>query len=519
MKGIRPSALAGAWYDADPAKLRVAVDDHLSKGAPLNEVAKERPVAIIAPHAGHLWSGDAAGCVYRLLQGDAGRTIERVILLGPSHYQGFQGASVPAVAGYQTPLGTVSVDGDVVEFLLTQPHFRTVADAHRQEHCLEIQLPFLQRVLRPSFRIVPILISRLKPSEWREFADALVPHIDANTLVVVSSDFTHYGSRFGYLPFRDDPDGNLRRLDKGALEPILDLDAQSLAAYKEKTDISVCGYRPIGVLIELLQNQALQKTWGGRPEGRVLEYYRSADLLGDFDGSVSYAAIAFFRPGTVLDVPLYPERLENVVPWGSTRKAKKPGGDGEATLRLTKAEEQFLLATARQALVTRLVDQKEPSAPQTFPPDVSAAKLRTTCGVFVTLTHGGRLRGCIGDIVGRSPMIDGVVGNAINAGLRDPRFPPVAASDLDAIHIEISILTPLEQVSGPEAIEVGRHGVLLEREGRRAVFLPQVAPEQGWDRDTMLGHLAAKAGLPRDGWKRKTTFQVFEALVFGEERK
>ena len=153
----------------------------------------------------------------------------------------------------------------------------------------------------------------------------------------------------------------------------------------------------------------------------------------------------------------------------------------------------------------------------TFPADVSAEKLSRPCGAFVTLTRDGRLRGCIGSIVGTSPLYAEVRANAGNAAFRDPRFPPLEREELDGTEIEISVLTPLVRVAGPEEIEVGRHGVVLEREGRRAVFLPQVAPEQGWDRETMLGHLAVKAGLARDAWRAKTTFDVFEALVFSEE--
>ena len=135
-------------------------------------------------------------------------------------------------------------------------------------------------------------------------------------------------------------------------------------------------------------------------------------------------------------------------------------------------------------------------------------------GAFVTLTLDGSLRGCIGTIEGTCPLIEAVLRNARAAACEDPRFAPVGPDEVDALELEISALTPLQPVAGPEDIDVGRHGVVLEYGPRRAVFLPQVATEQGWDRITMLGHLSLKAGLAPNAWQDGARFQVFEAEVF-----
>ena len=135
-------------------------------------------------------------------------------------------------------------------------------------------------------------------------------------------------------------------------------------------------------------------------------------------------------------------------------------------------------------------------------------------GVFVTLHWAGRLRGCIGEIEGRRPLVDAVAENGRNAAVRDPRFPPVSSGELETIEIEVSALTPIEAVAGPSEIVMGGHGVVLVKGPRRAVVLPQVAPEQGWDLDTTLTHLALKAGLGPDQWRQDTEFLVFEAEVF-----
>jgi len=531
MSKTRPSVLAGMWYSSDPGTLAAAVDDHVARGEPLGALARNVPVAAIAPHAGHQWSGDAAGHVYRLISGPEGESITRVILIGPSHHVGFRGASVATYTAYETPLGCVPVDTVAVRALLASPLFQSIDRAHGQEHCLEIQVPFLQRALRHPFRIVPLLISSLPRAEWETIAAALVPLVDDHTLVLISSDFTHFGRNYGYYPFRDNLDLNLRRLDKGALEPILRLDYAGLADYVDATDISVCGYQPIGILLAMLRDPDLTARWGGRvPQGRVLDYYRSGDRSGDLDGSVSYAAVAFFRAGDLAAGAPYPASLASVHAWegpnpaggegrpaGGQRGASRADAAATSVPEFTAAERRFLLDLARRT-VEETVRQGRPPNPGPFPPGVSVAKLQSRCGVFVTLTEQEQLRGCIGSIVGTAPLIDGVMENAVNAATRDPRFPPVSPVELAGLSIEISVLTPLRRVAGPAEIEVGRHGVVLERAGRRAVFLPQVATEQHWDRDTLLDHLALKAGLRAGDWRKPdAVLQVFEALVFSED--
>lgn len=187
-------------------------------------------------------------------------------------------------------------------------------------------------------------------------------------------------------------------------------------------------------------------------------------------------------------------------------------GDGP----LTRAEKQLLRALAWAAVRAAVADDPLPD-PDAFAAEAGTAlgpRLEALRGAFVTLTRSGTLRGCIGVIEGRLPLVAAVVENGRAAALNDPRFPPVGPAELPGLELEISALSPLRPVAGPDEIEVGRHGVLLSADGRRAVFLPQVAPEQGWDRDTMLTHLALKAGLAPDAWRREARFEVFTAEVF-----
>jgi len=183
---------------------------------------------------------------------------------------------------------------------------------------------------------------------------------------------------------------------------------------------------------------------------------------------------------------------------------------------LTAAERSFLRDVARLA-VAAAVNQQEPPDPLVQARRTGlklGPRLTAKRGAFVTLSLRGRLRGCIGYIEGHLPLVDAVVRNGRAAALEDPRFAPVSAAELPRLDLEISALTPLRAVARPQDIVIGRHGILLAKNGRKAVFLPQVAIEQGWDLETTLGHLALKAGLSPGDWHEDAQFQVFEAEVF-----
>jgi AmmeMemoRadiSam system protein A len=137
---------------------------------------------------------------------------------------------------------------------------------------------------------------------------------------------------------------------------------------------------------------------------------------------------------------------------------------------------------------------------------------------FVTLKKNSQLRGCIGDVFPQRPLFKSVILNAINAAFNDPRFPPVTAAECNDIKIEISALTVPAPIASWKEIRIGVDGVVLNKDGRSALFLPQVAPEQGWGLAEMLANLSLKAGLPADAWKEGASFLVFQADVFGEEK-
>ncbi len=178
---------------------------------------------------------------------------------------------------------------------------------------------------------------------------------------------------------------------------------------------------------------------------------------------------------------------------------------------LSDQQKRQLMRVARQALRAAVGSGPVPDL-ATDDPDLMELR-----GAFVTLKQQGQLRGCIGYVQPRVPLIQAVADNAQSAALHDPRFPPVTAAELDSIDIEISALTPLEPVSQVEKIEIGRHGLMISCGANRGLLLPQVPVEWGWDRDEFLAHTCLKAGLPPDAWQRDDAELLwFEAEVFGE---
>jgi MEMO1 family protein len=489
---VREPVYAGSWYEGDSTALARSIEGHLQgrnrPDVPVPEGSAEaeewaqagrRPAAVIVPHAGHVYSGDCAGETFRLLRGCA---YSRVVLLGPSHQLAFSGAALPEEDAFRTPLGTIGLDSDAIHRLASEPGFQILPRAHAREHSLEIELPFLQKVMPQGFTLIPIVVGRLDSKSLVSIAQAVQNLWDEHTVVVVSSDFTHYGPNYDYVPFRNAAAENLRRLDMEAIKRIEAVDGAEFEAYRDSTGATICGAEPIRVLLQAARGRHLAP--------RLIEYYRSGDMMGDFSNSVSYAGIAFFPP--------------------------RPDSESEAPMsELSAAEQDDLLRLARQT-ITALVSDKTIPQPSLadLPP---SSRLREEHGVFVTLTSpGGRLRGCIGSIIGEQPLLYGVVQNAIASASRDPRFPPVEASEVPRLQIEISVLTPPAAISGPDRIVIGRDGVILEKGGRRAVFLPQVAPEQGWDVSEMLRNLCMKAGLGPQEWRSGAKLYTFRAQVFEE---
>lgn len=179
---------------------------------------------------------------------------------------------------------------------------------------------------------------------------------------------------------------------------------------------------------------------------------------------------------------------------------------------LGREEQDRLLKLARESLEARVHRHRAPAPP-------AGGLLDSHRGAFVTLHRQGELRGCLGRIDVDQPLAETVAHLAAVVSDSDPRFTPVDAKELPAIDVEISVLTPEREPASLEEIEVGRHGLIVERGSRRGLLLPQVATEHGWDRETFLSHTCLKAGLPPDAWRHGARVLIFEAQVFGERSR
>ncbi len=466
---IRGPAVAGLFYPRHERDLKQTVDRLL---ADVKSGPNTKPIpnlrALVCPHAGYEFSGPTAAIGYKQLQG---RDFSTVILMGPSHYAAFAEAYVSTVDAWQTPLGLIPVSPKAVALAKNEPFTAgTQYEVHRPawwrqspkelppfgqdtpetwEHSIEVQLPFLQRTL-PDAAIVPVIFGQVDP---KKAAERLMPFLDDQTLVIVSTDLSHYH-----------PYAEAKAIDKWCIKAVCDLQVEDM------TGDDACGRGPLQTLVEI----AKQKGW----KARLLDYRNSGDTSGDRSGVVGYAAIAFFDP----------------------RETKASTSPKDVAPCYTNSERRYMLRLARKSIIAAATDGRSPDEDAKVP-----EKLLERRACFVTLTHKGALRGCIGSIFPEEALYQAVIRRARSAAIEDPRFPPVRGDELKQIEIEISVLTvprPLKFASPQDLLAKLRphiDGVVLRVGRSQATFLPQVW-ESLSDKREFLGELSEKAGLAASAW-------------------
>ncbi len=478
--GVREPVMAGRYYPGDMRKLSDALKVYFKGAEP---PAGERPVAIISPHAGYVYSGQISADAFNQA---AGYEYDLVVLLGTNHtLSGFSGISIFPKGGYRTPLGTAEIDEKTARKLFTEDKGITFnASLHQSEHSIEVQVPFVQWLF-PKAKIVPAIVATSDMGVCSRFGNALAKALKGRrALIVASSDFSHYP---GYE--------DAVRADHTTLDAILTMDPARVKSTLQDQigqnvyNLSTCACGEGAILSAMVAAKAL-----GADCGRLISYANSGDvLIGDRSRVVGYGAVSFSADS-------------NCIP----KTADRPAPSEMTNVEVSPEQKKVLVRFARETIRQILVAGTIPLA-RGFDPVLQRHR-----GVFVTLKKNGNLRGCMGHMAEDLPLCQAVGTMAIQAAFNDPRFPEVTLNELPDIKIEISVLTPFHPVNQPEDIVVGRDGVLLRKSGRSAVFLPQVALEQGWDRDQMLNHLCKKAGLPTDSWKNGAHLFTFQAVVFGE---
>ena len=488
------------WFPANSKDLKAAVGKYLTDAGTV--AVEGKPIAIIAPHAGYNYAGPTMGYAYKAL---AGQKYDRVVILAPSHVVGFAGGHIGDWDYYSTPMGSSELDRIACRKLLVSGIVSTQPRADDKEYSIQNQLPFLETVL-PDARIVPIIVGGPQTDDnIRKLGDALRSVATPDTLYVVSSDFTHYGERYHYEPYKGAADlkAAVRKGDEAAVDLIAADDLTGFRALMKKRDApTICGSEAIAVLLRVLE---------GRKDirGRLVHYAASGERSGDWSNSVSYAAVVLSRVEGGAEAPM---DVTTVVERG-------PGKDEPEKVpeKLSDEDMKTLLVIAREQL-ERIVRDKKTIDPRDYRWDIGR-KLLAQGATFVTLKNGDNLRGCMGDTMPSKPIYMSVAQNTVNAIRRDKRFAknPVTAAELPKIEIEVTVLSPFKAVPSYTDIVVGRHGVYMEKDDANAIFLPQVAAEQKWDRDTMLKELCLKAGLKGDAYKEPgCRLWVFEGQSFNE---
>ncbi|MBN1868043.1 AmmeMemoRadiSam system protein A [Candidatus Sumerlaeota bacterium] len=491
---VHESPIAGTWYPGRPETLRTMLQAFFDAVPdPLPDIDERNAIAAIAPHAGYRYSGPTAAYAVAALARRPSPP-DRIVILGPSH-RVFPGISVGEFSAYATPLGRAPLDTKTIERLRRCKLARNVPEADTLEHSVDIEVPLLQYAFGERLPpLVPVVVGSLGESDYAILAKALAEVVTPRTAILVSSDFTHYGRPHGYVPFPndDETESSLRDLLQRSAAAISTCRRQEFAKYLDETGDTICGQVPIQVLLEMLPNDA---------RATVLHSDLSGAQTGGFSNSVSYLSMAFSSEAG------WPEP-----PAASSEAVEQTGAtDNDAPTTLTSQERSALLSLARRTVEAAVRGESLPD----IDASLKTPALAEERAAFVTLTEGGELRGCIGSILPHEPLAESVRSNAVNAALRDPRFPRVRPDELPEIHIEISALTVPREVASYDRIQLGRDGIILSKGFARAVFLPQVAPEQGWDIDETLTHLSMKAGLSPTAWKdAKTRFEVFQAEVF-----
>ncbi|MFA5362568.1 MAG: AmmeMemoRadiSam system protein B [Candidatus Omnitrophota bacterium] len=461
---IKEPNVAGSFYPSDPQELSLMIDGFLSAADP--QPMPGQIFALISPHAGYPYSGTTAAFGYKLIRQ---RHYKTVVVIGTSHYFGFRGISVYPAGSFRTPLGDIEIDRDFAaaltknsDMLFFEPR------AFDEEHSVEVHLPFLQKTLS-GFKIVPVVMGDCDLQTCKEFARRLAEIIGsrADVLIVDSTDMYH-----GYV-FTE-----ARIVDRSTLDCLERMDENELYDGLRAGTLQLCG--GFSVVSTLIAAKQL-----GHRTLKVLQCTTSAEVTGkkiNGEWCVGYASCAI----------------------------DQQGGEGEM---FDKTQKKRLLEIARDSIETYLKTGKKPKVNESDP------ALSREMGAFVTLHEKGRLRGCIGNLIGGQPLYLTVRDMAVEAATGDPRFPQVRLPELTDIEIEISALSPLELTDSADKIQMGVHGVLIKKGYRSGVYLPQVATETGWSKEEFLSSLCAqKAGLSADAWKDKgTELYIFTASVFSEK--
>jgi len=476
---VRQPAVAGQFYSSDKEELTEVINRFLEQVELPRTTGLIR--ALVVPHAGYVFSGPVAAYGFKAIQG---QKVKTVILIGPSHHQYLNGAIIDGNDVWQTPLGQVDVDTDLRDILVKESSlFKIDSLPHQPEHCLEVEMPFLQNVLE-DFKILPVLVGQLTDDDLEKISQTLAGHIDDKTLLVASSDMSHYPT-YEQANYADKK--VIEAVLTGQVSKLREIIDQLTGENIANLDTCLCGREAVEILMTIVQGKEAA-------EIKLLKYANSGDVsVGDKSQVVGYSSISFSWSGE-----------------------SKPSSE----ITLNQGQKDKLLEIAKTSVEKYILESQIPQF------EINDSLLNEPLGAFVTLKRDGQLKGCLGRFSSEGESASGGESNiplyqvisqmAAAAATQDARFKPIQASELNDLEYEISVLSPLKKIDDWHQIELGKHGVQIRQGLRSGVFLPQVATENNWDLDTFMGQLCSqKAGLTWDCWKSsQVDIYIFTAQVF-----
>ena len=450
---------AGRFYPDNPDELEAQLKLMFLKSAQKKII--RNPLAILVPHAGYIFSGEVAASAYNQIDPDS--KFERIFIIGSSHTSDFAGAAVFCDGNFETPLGTVKVDIDLAKQLVKNNKILTnYPEAHKFEHSIEVQLPFLQHHLHNDFQIVPVIIGSSGLETAIQLAAIFKPYLNEKNLFVISTDFSHYPEYSDAL-----------RVDRFTAEAIKTNNASNLIAAldinKRKNlpglATSLCGWSSVLTLLYMTEQVNGLKV-------EHIHYKNSGDSsFGDKNRVVGYWAMSF------------------------NQGEKEILSSGTI---LTEEDKKELLALARNTITEYIKSGEIPE----FNLADSGSSLKTCAGAFVTLKKNNRLRGCIGHFDADLPLWKVIQNMSIASATMDNRFGRVGEDEISGLKIEISVLTPLKRIKSIDEFIPGTHGIYIRKGRFSGTFLPQVALQTGRSQEEFLGHCSQdKAGIGWAGWQ------------------
>ncbi|MCP4649923.1 MAG: AmmeMemoRadiSam system protein B [PVC group bacterium] len=460
---IKEPNVSGRFYPSAPYTLTNMIDNYLKAAQP-PEISGTI-YGLISPHAGYIYSGPVAAYGYKTI---AEKSYKTVVIISPSHYKYLTNAVVYKTGAFQTPLGNARIDSSFTAKLLKlNTDIVQMPSVFEKEHALEVQIPFLQRTLK-NFKIVPIIMGNNSYDLCNSLAESLAAIIKDrdDVLIIASSDMSHYHDQ-----------EKAKAIDEQTMDIIKSFDTSELLKKTAEKEIELCGSGPVATLLLTMEKMGVSNI-------QKLNYATSWDTMGSNKNKVvGYCSFVFSKRR-------YDMLKENM---------------------LSEIQKNKLLVLARQSIREFVTHRQHPRIVNNDP------DLTIKQGAFVTIKKNGQLRGCIGRIIADTPLINTVSEVAIQAATEDPRFPPLKEDELDQIHLEISVMSPLKLISNIDEIEVGKHGLIIRKGFSSGLLLPQVATEYNWSKEEFLEHTCMKAGLRSDEWKNNAQMYIFSAEVFGEK--